>query len=91
MSDYVVWKYPIGAPVEYAIQMPTGAELLDVQLQDGAPVLWARVAPAKPLAMRRIVVCGSGDNRCPPPDATYIATVQEDDGFVWHYFDGGEG
>jgi hypothetical protein len=80
-----VWKYPVTFKMN-AIRMPYGAYLLDVQLQGGNPVLWARVDPAHERTTRFIYVCGTGHAA---PQGQHVATWQEGS-LVWHAFDCGE-
>lgn len=83
-----VYKYPLSLVEDQFLTMPRRAELLDVQFQSGAYVLWARVDDQYGQVSRRIFVCGTGH---PAPPGPYIATVQANGGaFVWHFFDGGE-
>lgn len=59
---------------------------LDVQVQNGNPVVWAIVNPEKEPNKNKIVAWGTG---WPAPevvtDRVYLGTCQVD-GFVWHYF-----
>lgn len=84
-----VWKFSIGVGTgEQHVQMPTGARVLSVQLQDGMPQLWAVCDPTAAKVLRRIVAMGTGDDGA-PADAPYIDTLQV--GYaVLHYFDLGE-
>jgi hypothetical protein len=77
-----IWKYIIG---NGPISMPKGADILDVQCQDGSIALWALIDPAEPREDRTFKVIGTGwtfDN----PGHYYIATVQVGS-FVWHIFE----
>ncbi len=38
-----IWKFNLQTIDKQEIQMPVGAELLTVQIQNGEPCLWARV------------------------------------------------
>ena len=54
-SDMQIWKFMIGIGTgEQRIQMPQGAKPLSVQLQNGAPVLWALCDEGSPTVSRRI-------------------------------------
>ena len=82
-----IWKYPLQVTDEQTIDMPSGAEALTVQVQNGTPCLWARVDPAAPTTPRKIITHGTGH---PVPETTgrYIGTYQIDGGaLVFHVFD----
>lgn len=78
----VVHKYVL-APYERP-ELPDGAELLHVGMQDGKACLWARVDPAAPLATRDIAIVATGEV-C-PEDAVYVGTIFPE-GLVLHVFD----
>lgn len=81
----VIWKYPLAPADEQTIQMPQGAYVMPVQIQDDAPCLWALVDPSKPVESHVIRIIGTG-NPCGDYPGRYIGTVQLD-GLVWHVFD----
>ncbi len=61
-------------------------EILDLQLQDGVPVMWAMVNPeAKVVEPIEIIAIGTGWT-IPIGVDEYLGTVQDEYGFVWHYF-----
>jgi hypothetical protein len=56
-----VWKFALElVRPPWILEMPRGARLLDVQLQDGAPKLWAVVDVGAPLVGRRLRIVGTG-------------------------------
>lgn len=78
---------PAGA---LAIAMPEGAEILSVQEQYEAVVLWARVDPSRPKVLRMFWVGGTG-HTVPETAGSYVASVVVAGGaLVWHIFDHGE-
>lgn len=82
----VVWKYGIRLG-EQTIEMPAGAKILDVQIQQGQLVMWALVDP---LTDEReavsIFVIGTG-HEIYAYNFKHVATVQTLDGaLVWHVF-----
>jgi len=84
-----IWKYPVLIMDEIWVYMPMGAEILDVQEQQGNICLWALVDTDKPLVKRKFRVFGTGK----PVDLDYdeltwefIATVQNKH-VVWHIFE----
>lgn len=94
---YTVHKFPIDlqSGADQSFMMPMGAEILDVQVQNGVPTLWAFVDTDAPIVQRRIVMVGTGtDAFCATSQRQsrpYIGTVQLRNGMlVLHFFDRGE-
>lgn len=86
----IILKYKLQRGNGYfAIHMPMDAEIMSIQMQNGAIYAWAwcpahSVAELVPFEM---YVTGTGQ----PFDfgdggGCYVGTVQDDSGFVWHYF-----
>ena len=85
-----IWKYPIQE--EAIFEMPKGAEILSVQVQDGLPTLWALVDPDAPKERRGFLVVGTGwklSHEWFSQARIFIGTVQLG-GFVWHIFEGSD-
>lgn len=81
-----VFKYPLELIDEQFVEMPAGAELLTVQAQHDAPMLWARVDTTRPAERRLVRLAGTGN---PNAVGRYLATVQLLDGtLVLHAFEG---
>jgi hypothetical protein len=80
-----IWKYKL-FPGRTELEMPRGAELLTVQMQDSVPTLWALVYPAERLEGRVMHIYSTGQGM-PPDPGVYVATVQDELGLVWHVFD----
>jgi hypothetical protein len=56
----VVYKYPVSAGSD-CVNLPLGAEILKIDSQDGAVVLWALVSPEQAIdALQKIVVLPTG-------------------------------
>lgn len=55
-----IWKFPLEIAGEQSVQMPAGAKILDVQMQDGKLMLWALVDPNAPKEPREILIHGTG-------------------------------
>jgi hypothetical protein len=53
-----IWKY--GVPDNGVINMPVGAEILQVREQFENVCLWALVEPGAPLEQRRFIMFGTG-------------------------------
>jgi len=81
-----IYKYPVGDVGEvFELEMPQGAQILDVQLQDGKPVMWALVDEKAPLDRRLFMIYGTGW-ALPGAYGQYVATFQTPP-FVWHLFE----
>lgn len=88
----VIWKYRIpeydgrgmitSRPV---IDMPDGARILTLQLQDDEPTLWAVVDPERVAAPRSFVIVGTG-HPVPEDVGDYVGSWQWP-GLVWHLFE----
>jgi hypothetical protein len=80
-----IWKFTLKTTDEQVIEMPRGAKLLTVQMQDNRPQLWALVDSVKPNEQRTIATFGTGN---PAEDGEYIGTYQMRGGeLVFHVFD----
>jgi len=89
----VVYRYDLQAIPDQDVELTAGAQLLAVMRQIRAPhsmSLWALIDTDYPIVNRRILWRGTGTADDIPEDAVHINTTQETDGFVWHFFDGGE-
>lgn len=85
-----IWKFPLDAADSQTIQMPEGAKILTVQVQDQAPslwqdrtpFLWALIDDANPLEARKIFIATTGNsaehvgNVKMNTPAAYIGTFQ---------------
>ena len=87
MSE-VIWKYKLDSwqKIE-TIKMPSGAEILTVQEQDGHPTIWAKVEPDNEEEGRVFHIIGtgweSGEDCKEFSKLKYIGTVQCG-AYVWH-------
>ena len=81
-----IWKFNFDEP-RTRIQMPVGAEILDVQTQDGTPRMWAIVDPDKEKETRVFDVIGTGHD-INDEKRKYIGTFQVENGlYVFHVFE----
>ena len=81
-----IWKYPIVTTDFQEVEIPQGAKVLTVQMQEGNPCLWALVDPNAEKQKRVIAVHGTGH---PVPDAVgeYLGTYRMANGaLVFHVF-----
>ena len=83
-----IWKYPLRQIDEViSLEIPRGAKLLTVQLQDSMPTLWALVEKDAPYDdTRRIILLGTGQY-IEHELGDYLGTVQTNIGLVWHAFE----
>lgn len=83
----VIFKWTLSAKAKQTLQMPAGAKLLTVQIQNGKPHLWALCDEALPKTERTICIYGTGIPITENP-GEYIGTFQFDGGpYVFHIFD----
>ena len=73
------------------IDMPRGAQILDIQMQGDIPVLWAIVNPKKPSRKYVFHVFGTGYEMLDyeKKHYVYVGTVQQRGmmTLVWHIFE----
>lgn len=82
-----VFKYPIPITDAFAIDMPVGAQILDVQDQRGQLCMWALVDPEAEIEQRSFRLAGTG-HPIKGWGLHHIATVQMAEGtLVWHLFE----
>jgi hypothetical protein len=83
-----IWKFPFEVADVLEILMPSGAEILDVQVQHGQPCLWALVHSERPTVRRRFRVFGTGHLIEGMYAAKYVGTFQIAGGaLVFHVFE----
>jgi hypothetical protein len=88
-----IWKYPIPEAGRvfspgraFPLPLPGGATVLDVQVQEGVPVIWALVETETETVTRFFVVYGTGH----PVEARhqrYVGTFQLQADLVFHLFE----
>lgn len=88
----VIWKYKFSIWDEMSIEMPKGAIIISIQIQNGQTVLWAIVNPdekEKELRRFRCFPTGSEFDLLPDEDClTFLSTIQLAGGdFVIHCFE----
>ena len=80
----VIYKYPIhenGATVTAPIE-----QILDIQYQDGVPVMWAIVDHDRFVYTKVTVYILPTGVPFEENPGTYFRTLQDGYGFVWHFF-----
>jgi len=58
--DCTIWKFGFDIADEFAIEMPGGAEILDVQEQHGLACIWALIDPEASKKCRYFRLVGTG-------------------------------
>lgn len=81
-----IWKFHVPIVDRPIIQMPRGAKVLSVALQNDGVYLWAVVAPGQPEVPRPFAVVGTGESMDNAVDAKFIGTVMRRS-HVWHIFE----
>lgn len=81
-----IYKYELSFENRNFIKMPEKSEIMDIQIQNGKPVMWALVDRDSPEIVVKINVYGTGwviDHKATKDE--YLATLQNGD-LVWHFF-----
>ena len=82
-----IWKFELEVIDRQLIEMPFGAEILDIQIQQGKPCLWARVDPQAEKEKRLIITHGTG-HPVSSNTGQHIGSYQMlADHLVFHVFD----
>lgn len=85
-----IWKFKLSKEKSQLVEMPEHSEILDIQMQDGEPVMWALVNEEANKIDINIHMYGTGwefhENESEyATEKQYLATVQDGE-FVWHFF-----
>jgi hypothetical protein len=82
-----IHKFPLDVIDDQPFEMPIGAKVLCVQVQNGLPCIWAEVNTEVPKENRWFSVYGTGAELA-AFDHTYIGTFQLRDGqLVFHVYE----
>ena len=81
-----IFKYLIGTHHKQSIEIPSEYHILDIQIQNGFPVLWAMVNPESEKTTLNLIVYGTGWNIVHDTNKYYFVRTVQAQGFVWHYF-----
>jgi hypothetical protein len=88
----VIWKFRLPpyddrGMVTYwpVVEMPQGARVLTLQMQDDEPTLWAVVEPEAPPELRQFVIVGTG-HEVPAGTGGYVGSWQWPS-LVFHLFE----
>lgn len=89
-----IWKYKITPPKEgnvINIEMPAGAAVLDIQVQERDPVLWAAIDADRLKEVRTFAIFATGTDIPEFHKLSYLKTFQINDAFrgslVFHVFE----
>jgi hypothetical protein len=89
VSELRIYKYPLefrGSSYT-VVEMPAGAVVLKLAMQDGKETLWAIVDPEADTVEYSVMYSGTGWRLTAEIDKwKYIETLFSNDGSVWHYF-----
>lgn len=86
-----VYKYPVSSDDYFQLDMPYGAEILSVQVQQGNPYIWALVDKKEDLMVTRKFRLARTGHPISETNLSFIGTFQLDDGYlVFHLFEIGE-
>ena len=81
-----IYKYELGVNGDITTIKGPIEKMLTIQWQNGVgPVMWAIVDTNKEEQEVNIVALGTGWD-LPERTQEYIGTIQDDFGYVWHYF-----
>lgn len=81
-----VYKYPVG-PGAFKHLMTARTDMLDVQVQDGSPQMWALVDLSAPEQWRHFVSVGTGQD-IEQRIVSHVGTFQLQEGaLIFHVFE----
>lgn len=83
-----VWKYQLKADDVFSVEMPKGAQVLHVNMQDGEPYMWVLVDPSRETEYRAFRLAGTGHD-IDPVWSKYLGTflVGSTGYLVFHLFE----
>lgn len=83
-----IWKYQLDVCDDQLLQLPIGAEILTVQVQQESVQMWVCVNPDMTLKTRHIRIHGTGHDVPNHDKLKYISTFQLHNGnLVFHVFE----
>jgi len=82
-----IWKFPVEVADSFGLDMPVGAEVLSVQVQNGTPMIWATVDDGLMRERRMFAVRGTG-HYMSETESRFVGTFQLPElGLVFHLFE----
>ncbi len=83
-----IYKYQLGVVDSQTVSMPTNAQILTVQVQNGIPCIWAAVDPDAQTQIRTFHTYGTGHAVNTSVELFYIGTYQlHGGGLVFHVWE----
>lgn len=82
-----VYKYPLFACDYQDIELPVGAKILCIKLQNGEPQLWALVDPNETSTVTVTIRCAGTGHDITDENVEYIdSVIMYGDKLVFHFF-----
>lgn len=82
-----VWKYELATTIgKFPVELPRGAQIVDVGTQQNHAYMWAIVDPEAPVEQRWFQVIGTGSEIDGALYALYVDTFSQG-AHVWHLFE----
>ena len=81
----VIHKYELPYDGQVLVIDDPVEQILDVQNQNGVPVVWVIVNTELKKEPTALIAIGTGWE-LPSDIKEYVGTVQDEYGYVWHYF-----
>lgn len=85
--ETAIWKFPLELKDRQEIEMPGGAHILTIQMQNGVPCMWAIVVPETPTEKRKFITVGTGHPMPHELSAREYVGTWQGGAYVWHVFD----
>lgn len=82
-----IYKFPLNITDSQKISIDWDAKLLSVQMQENALTLWALVRTTNGTGYKTIRIFGTEHEIPDGLHLSYIGTVQDSYGGVWHVFE----
>jgi len=81
-----IWKFELQKERTQLLKMPKKSEIMDIQMQNGKPVMWALVDPETDEIEVKINMYDTNwDTHQSSIKDEYLSTVQDGE-LVWHFF-----
>jgi 3-polyprenyl-4-hydroxybenzoate decarboxylase len=81
-----IWKIELTKERTQLVKMPEKSEIMDIQMQNGKPVMWFLTNPESKEIEVKINMYGTGwETHESASKDEYLATVQDGE-LVWHFF-----
>jgi hypothetical protein len=81
-----IWKIELTKERTQLVKMPEKSEIMDIQMQNGKPVMWFLTNPESKEIEVKINMYGTGwETHENTSKDEYLSTVQDGE-LVWHFF-----